>query len=187
MNKFLFVIIIALAAFGGISYIDSKMKADQIAALKTDLNAAARANADLNATLNTAEAAYNATIAALNARAERERAAREQTAAILDETLAKLNASGETLDNVLAAFNEINARLYSQSKPRAATRSAANATPARETARETAPQNQPRINPAALPASYGNTGETSWRDISISEDPNEVVKLFQNKDRTGQN
>lgn len=177
MQKFLIFALITLAALLGISYIDSKMKAEQIARLNTELNAAKRAANETAAALATAQEAYNATLNALEAKADREREARENVAAALDETLAKINNSSETLETALKAFNELNERLFKGAaqrvKPAPAT--AQNSTPA------PASQNPaPKFDPTALPKTSANSN-LNYKNVVISEDPREVERLFNNR------
>lgn len=175
MQKFLIFALIALAALLGISYIDSKMKAEQIARLNTELNAAKRAANETAAALATAQEAYNATLNALEAKAERERTARENVAAALDETLAKINNSSETLETALKAFNELNERLFkgAAQKVKSSPSAAQNQTPAPA-------HPAPKFSPAALPKSSGNSN-LDYKNVVISEDPREVERLFNNR------
>ena len=176
MQKFLIFALIALAALLGISYIDSKMKAEQIARLNTELNVAKRAANETAAALESAQKAYNTTLNALEAKADREREARENVAAALDETLAKINNSSETLETALKAFNELNERLFKGAAQRVK--------PAPATAQNTTPaprQNPaPKFDPSALPKSSANSNLT-YKNVVISEDPREVERLFNNR------
>ena len=176
MQKFLIFALIALAALLGISYIDSKMKAEQLARLNTELNVAKRAANETAAALESAQKAYNATLNALEAKADREREARENVAAALDETLAKINNSSETLETALKAFNELNERLFKGAAQRVK--------PAPATAQNTTPtprQNPaPKFDPSALPKSSANSN-LNYKNVVISEDPREVERLFNNR------